>query len=90
MPGALPRSALRFVESVGALGWPMAVASSSRNANQMMRSIHFGASRSLLDDFSVNVCGRDLRQGKPHTYVAGLFDTSGAAGAVSLSQSPTG
>src|SRR5580698_10735959 len=32
--------ALRFVQAVGALGWPMAVASSSKNANQMMRQIH--------------------------------------------------
>jgi len=58
--------ALRFVRAVGALGWPMAVASSSKNANQMMRLIHLGAGRSLLDAFSVNVCGRDLRQGKPN------------------------
>jgi beta-phosphoglucomutase len=58
--------ALRFVQAVGALGWPMAVASSSKNANQMMRSIHFPVGRSLLDAFSVNVCGRDLRQGKPN------------------------
>jgi HAD superfamily hydrolase (TIGR01509 family) len=58
--------ALRFVQAVGALGWPMAVASSSKNANQMMRPIHLGVGRSLLDAFSVNVCGRDLRQGKPN------------------------
>jgi beta-phosphoglucomutase len=57
--------ALRFVQAVGALGWPMAVASSSKNANQMMRLIHFDAGRSLLDAFSVNVCGRDLHHGKP-------------------------
>ena len=31
--------ALRFVQAVGALGWPMAVASSSKNANAMMRQI---------------------------------------------------
>src|SRR5580704_19426444 len=37
--------ALRFVQAVGALGWPMAVASSSKNANQMMRLIHFDAGR---------------------------------------------
>jgi beta-phosphoglucomutase len=57
--------ALRFVQAVGAQGWPMAVASSSKNANQMMRQIHLAAGRTLLDAFSVNVCGRDLRQGKP-------------------------
>ena len=32
--------ALRFVQAIGALGWPMAAASSSKNANQMMRQIH--------------------------------------------------
>jgi beta-phosphoglucomutase len=58
--------ALRFVQAVGALGWPMAVASSSKNANQMMRPIRLGAYRSLLDAFSVNVCGREVRQGKPN------------------------
>ena len=31
--------ALRFVQAVAALGWPIAVASSSKNANGMMRSI---------------------------------------------------
>ena len=58
--------ALRFVQAVGALGWPMAVASSSKNANAMMRQIRLGSGQSLLDIFKVNVCGRDLRQGKPN------------------------
>jgi beta-phosphoglucomutase len=58
--------ALRFVQAVCALGWPMAVASSSKNANQMMRKIHLDSGRSLLDVFSANVCGRDLQQGKPN------------------------
>ena len=58
--------ALRFVQAVGALGWPMAVASSSKNANAMMRQIRLGSGPSLLDIFKVNVCGRDLRQGKPN------------------------
>ena len=58
--------ALRFVQAVGALGWPMAVASSSKNANQMMQPIRLASGRSLLDVFSANVCGRDLRQGKPN------------------------
>ena len=57
--------ALRFVQAIGALGWPMAVASSSKNASQMMRQIHVDSGRSLLDVFSANVCGRDLPQGKP-------------------------
>src|SRR5271168_5055898 len=50
--------ALRFVEAVRALGWPMAVASSSRNANEMMKSIQMGAGGSLLGMFSANDCGR--------------------------------
>src|SRR6202034_3948277 len=58
--------ALRFVQALGALGWSMAVASSSKNANQMMQAIHLDSARSLLDAFCANVCGRALRQGKPN------------------------
>jgi len=58
--------ALRLVEAVAALGWPMAVASSSKNANQMMQPIRLESGQGLLDVFSVNVCGRDLRHGKPN------------------------
>jgi beta-phosphoglucomutase len=57
--------ALRFVRALRALRWPMAVASSSKNANEMMRSIQVGAGLSLLDMFTANVCGRDLAHGKP-------------------------
>jgi beta-phosphoglucomutase len=64
MVAAFP-DALRFVQAVGALGLPMAVASSSKNANQMMRPIRLNSGESLLDAFGVNVCGRDLRHGKP-------------------------
>jgi beta-phosphoglucomutase len=52
--------ALRFVQALGALGWSMAVASSSKNANQMMQAIHLDSARSLLDAFCANVCGRAL------------------------------
>jgi beta-phosphoglucomutase len=58
--------ALRFVAAVAALGWSMAVASSSKNANGMMQSIRLASGQNLLDAFPVNVCGRDLRQGKPN------------------------
>jgi HAD superfamily hydrolase (TIGR01509 family) len=58
--------ALRFVQAVDALGWSMAVASSSKNANAMMRQIRLDSGQSLFDLFKVNVCGRDLRQGKPN------------------------
>ena len=57
--------ALRFVQAVAALGWPMAVASSSKNANGMMRSIRLDSGQNLLDVFAANVCGRDLPRGKP-------------------------
>ena len=44
----------------------MAVASSSKNANQMMRQIHVNSGpKYVFDVFSANVCGRDLPQGKP-------------------------
>lgn len=57
--------ALRFVEAIAALGWPMAVASSSRNATDMMRPIILSTGQSLLDIFRINVSGRDLKRGKP-------------------------
>ncbi|WP_158927579.1 HAD family phosphatase [Acidisphaera sp. S103] len=57
--------ALRFVQAVAALGWPMAVASSSKNANGMLRLIRLDSGQSLLDVFAANVCGRDLPRGKP-------------------------
>ena len=57
--------ALRFVQAILELGWPMAVASSSRNANQMMQQVHLRSGRTLLEVFRVNVCGRNLRRGKP-------------------------
>jgi beta-phosphoglucomutase len=57
--------ALRFVKAVSALGWPMAVASSSKNANGMMRLIRLDSGQSLLEVFAANVCGRDLPRGKP-------------------------
>jgi beta-phosphoglucomutase-like phosphatase (HAD superfamily) len=58
--------AIRFVEAVDDLSLPMAVASSSKNANLMMRLIRLGSGRTLLEVFSANVCGRDLQQGKPN------------------------
>jgi beta-phosphoglucomutase len=57
--------ALRFVAALSALGWPMAVASSSKNANAMLRQILLADGRNLLSVFSANVCGRDMRHGKP-------------------------
>ena len=58
--------ALRFVQSTAELGLPMAVASSSKNANGMMKAVKFPSGQSLYDMFSVNVCGVDLPEGKPN------------------------
>ena len=54
--------ALRFVQAVEALRFRHAVASSSKNANEMMQLIRVDAGRTLLDVFAANVCGRDLRR----------------------------
>jgi HAD superfamily hydrolase (TIGR01509 family) len=58
--------ALRFVQALATLDLKMAVASSSRNANQMMQSIRLASGRPLLDAFAANVCGRALSLGKPN------------------------
>ncbi len=58
--------ALRFVQALRTLGLRLAVASSSKNANQMMQLVRVNSGQTLLDVFAANVCGRDLRQGKPH------------------------
>ncbi|MEA2740064.1 MAG: beta-phosphoglucomutase [Acetobacteraceae bacterium] len=65
--GAVPAyaDALRFVEALVALRWRLAVASSSKNATEMMRPIHLASGQRLLDVFDANVCGRDLPHGKP-------------------------
>ncbi|ACL60973.1 HAD family hydrolase [Methylobacterium nodulans] len=57
--------ALRFVRVLSERGWLMAAASSSKNAERMMRMVDLGGSRTLLDVFTVTVCGRDLGHGKP-------------------------
>ncbi len=59
-PGRAPLRA-----GVEVLGWPMAVASSSKNANAMLQKVQLADGSSLHDAFGVNVCGRDLRAGKP-------------------------
>jgi beta-phosphoglucomutase len=57
--------ALRFVQALRGLGWKMAVASSSKNANAMLRQVRLADGSTLHDAFGANVCGRDLRAGKP-------------------------
>ncbi|MBL8659959.1 MAG: HAD-IA family hydrolase [Rhodospirillales bacterium] len=58
--------ALRFVSALRASGVPLAAASSSKNANRFMVQIHLDDGVTLLDVFKANVCGRDLKHGKPH------------------------
>jgi len=57
--------ALRFVSALEALGWPMAVASSSKNAREMLEPIRLDSGKRLLDVFGASVCGRDFPRGKP-------------------------
>ncbi len=57
--------ALRFVQAAARLGLRIAAASSSKNANGMMRAVRLESGGSLFDIFSANVCGRDLPHGKP-------------------------
>jgi HAD superfamily hydrolase (TIGR01509 family) len=58
--------ALRFVQAAADLALPMAVASSSKNANGMMKAVKLPSGRTLFDMFSVNVCGWDVPEGKPN------------------------
>ena len=57
--------ALRFVSASLALGLPLAVASASKNADAMLSAVLGANGESLATAFSVKVCGRDLRHGKP-------------------------
>jgi HAD superfamily hydrolase (TIGR01509 family) len=57
--------ALRFVSSLVALGWPMAAASSSKNAREMLEPIRLASGQPLLDVFGACVLGRDFPHGKP-------------------------
>jgi HAD superfamily hydrolase (TIGR01509 family) len=70
--------ALRFLVELRARGVRTAAASSSKNANDFMRQIRIGQfvpeagrpaarpEQTLLELFDANVCGRDVREGKPH------------------------
>ncbi len=87
------RDALRFVRTVGTLGLRLAVASSSKNANEMMRPIHVDSERTPLDVFAANICGRDLRQSKPHPEIFLLAAAElgiGPAGCLVVEDAPAG
>jgi beta-phosphoglucomutase len=57
--------ALRFVAAVAGLKLPMAVASASKNANRMLAPLQLDDGSPLLKAFAANVCGLDVRHGKP-------------------------
>lgn len=57
--------ALRFVRGLKAMGVPMALASSSKNATAMMQSIRFDRGDSFLEVFDADLSGRDVARGKP-------------------------
>jgi beta-phosphoglucomutase len=65
--GAVPAcpDGLRLLEALAALRWPLAAASSSKNANSMMQAVSLPSGRSLPEVFAVNVCGREVSRGKP-------------------------
>jgi len=56
---------LRFADRLLGLGWRLAAASSSKNANAMMQPVLLPSGTRLLDAFAANVCGRDVAHGKP-------------------------
>ena len=59
--------ALRFVRFLRDAGIPLAAASSSKNASQLLSQIRLEADLTLLEAFQVDVSGRDFPQGgKPH------------------------
>jgi HAD superfamily hydrolase (TIGR01509 family) len=57
--------AIRFIEALQAHGPRLAAASASKNANRMLEMIDLSSGQTLLDLFDANVCGRDVRHGKP-------------------------
>ena len=57
--------ALRLIRMLKSGDWLLAAASSSKNAEAMMRRVALDPHGTLFDAFAVTVCGRDLRRGKP-------------------------
>lgn len=58
--------ALRCIAAVHALGWRLALASSSKNAAAMLRRIAMPSGQPLLALFDADLSGIDLGHGKPH------------------------
>ena len=66
----------RFMLAMKEMGLHLAAASSSKNADLFLKQLRpdtssrsyrtVSAETTLLDMFEVNVCGRDLKEGKPH------------------------
>ncbi|MBV9511954.1 MAG: HAD family phosphatase [Caulobacteraceae bacterium] len=57
--------ALDLVTAITRLGLPMAAASASKNANEMMAPLKLASGKPLLSAFAANLCGVDVRHGKP-------------------------
>ena len=58
--------ALRFITAAKAVGFRLALASSSKNAAAMLRQIVLPAGQCLIDLFDADLGGIDLLHGKPH------------------------
>src|SRR4051794_3039056 len=56
---------LRLLQGLAALRWPLAAASSSKNANAMMQAIRLPSANALLEVFRANGWGRGVSRGKP-------------------------
>jgi HAD superfamily hydrolase (TIGR01509 family) len=57
--------AIRFIRAAIAAGLRVAAASSSKNANTMLRLIPLPDGHTLFDIFDANTSGQDMRHGKP-------------------------
>jgi len=58
--------ATRFIQAVSTLGWPLAVVSASLDAAEMLRLVPMEGAGTLADKFAASVCGRDLKNLRPH------------------------
>lgn len=58
--------AVNFVRAVTQAGFPIAAASSSKNARRLLERVEVAPGATLADAFDVDVSGRDFARGKPH------------------------
>lgn len=57
--------AVRFVRALWDAGLPLAAASSSKNADALLKAVPLDSGGTLLDLFSADTSGRDFAHGKP-------------------------